>query len=74
MNTPLTLPTDIFANVDKIHKVQCPILIIHGTADQVINISHGKVIVLCFEKFTTHSTSRSRLIQSNFVCLASETL
>jgi fermentation-respiration switch protein FrsA (DUF1100 family) len=42
MKTLVTLPMDIFANIDKIHKVQCPVLIIHGTADRVINVEHGK--------------------------------
>ena len=36
------LPFDKFANIDKIKKVNCPVLIIHGTSDSVIPFSHGK--------------------------------
>lgn len=36
------LPFDKFDNLRKIKSVRCPVLIIHGTQDSVINISHGK--------------------------------
>jgi alpha-beta hydrolase superfamily lysophospholipase len=36
------LPFDKFDNLRKIKAVRCPVLIIHGTEDSVINISHGK--------------------------------
>ncbi|CAG2182392.1 unnamed protein product, partial [Oppiella nova] len=32
---------DPFPNIELISKVDCPILIIHGTEDKVIDISHG---------------------------------
>ncbi|KAL6579138.1 hypothetical protein OROMI_009354 [Orobanche minor] len=32
---------DIYKNVNKIQKVKCPILIIHGTEDEVVNWLHG---------------------------------
>ena len=35
-------PFDRFNNLRKIKKVHCPVLIIHGTADTVINVTHGK--------------------------------
>ena len=35
-------PFDRFNNLRKIKKVHCPVLIIHGTADTVINVAHGK--------------------------------
>jgi len=41
MNTPFTLPIDIFANQDKIHKIRAPIYIFHGKDDTVINYLHG---------------------------------
>jgi len=44
MRTPLTLYFDIFANQDKIHKIHTPIFVIHGTNDEVINVSHGKYL------------------------------
>jgi abhydrolase domain-containing protein 17 len=36
------LPFDKFDNLHKIKSVHCPVLIIHGTEDSVINIAHGK--------------------------------
>jgi abhydrolase domain-containing protein 17 len=36
------LPFDKFDNLRKIKSVHCPVLIIHGTEDSVINIFHGK--------------------------------
>ncbi|KAI4343674.1 hypothetical protein L6164_010995 [Bauhinia variegata] len=43
---------DIYKNIDKIPLVKCPVLIIHGTADGVVDCSHGKQLwELCQEKF-----------------------
>jgi abhydrolase domain-containing protein 17 len=36
------LPFDKFTNLDKIKKVKCPVLIMHGTIDKVIPFSHGE--------------------------------
>jgi fermentation-respiration switch protein FrsA (DUF1100 family) len=36
------LPFDKFNNLQKIKKIHCPVLIIHGTEDSVINVSHGR--------------------------------
>jgi abhydrolase domain-containing protein 17 len=36
------LPFDKFDNLRKIKSVRCPVLIVHGTEDSVINISNGK--------------------------------
>jgi abhydrolase domain-containing protein 17 len=36
------LPFDKFPNLQKITKINIPILIIHGTDDQVIPLKHGK--------------------------------
>ncbi|KAI3914598.1 hypothetical protein MKW92_037865 [Papaver armeniacum] len=33
---------DIYKNIDKILLVSCPVLVIHGTADQVVDCAHGK--------------------------------
>jgi len=41
--TPL-LPIDIFNNISKIGKVKCPVLVVHGDRDAVINVEHGKAI------------------------------
>ncbi|KAL6288157.1 hypothetical protein ACE6H2_012547 [Prunus campanulata] len=43
---------DIYKNIDKIPLVNCPVLIIHGTADEVVDCSHGKQLwELCKEKY-----------------------
>jgi fermentation-respiration switch protein FrsA (DUF1100 family) len=36
------LPFDKFTNLNKIKKVKCPVLIMHGTTDKIIPFSHGK--------------------------------
>ncbi|XP_020267849.1 protein ABHD17B-like [Asparagus officinalis] len=43
---------DIYKNIDKIPLVTCPVLVIHGTADEVVDCSHGKGLwELCKEKY-----------------------
>ncbi|KAF5791885.1 putative serine aminopeptidase, S33, alpha/Beta hydrolase [Helianthus annuus] len=43
---------DIYKNIDKIPLVRCPVLVIHGTADDVVDYSHGKQLwELCVEKY-----------------------
>ncbi|KAG0450206.1 hypothetical protein HPP92_027048 [Vanilla planifolia] len=43
---------DIFKNIDKVPRVTCTVLIIHGTADEVVDWSHGKRLwELCKEKY-----------------------
>nr|DAD35138.1 TPA_asm: hypothetical protein HUJ06_005778 [Nelumbo nucifera] len=43
---------DIYKNIDKIPLVNCPVLIIHGTADEVVDCSHGKQLwELCKLKY-----------------------
>ncbi|KAL8112081.1 uncharacterized protein LOC141705070 isoform X2 [Apium graveolens] len=47
-----TLWLDIYKNIDKVQYVHCPILIIHGTEDEVVDISHGRRLwELCKEKY-----------------------
>ncbi|XP_047328755.1 alpha/beta hydrolase domain-containing protein 17B-like [Impatiens glandulifera] len=41
-NVRITLWFDIFKNIDKIRNVRCPILVIHGTSDEIVDWSHGK--------------------------------
>ncbi len=36
------LPFDKFPNIDKIQRVNCPVLVIHGKADDTIPFSHGE--------------------------------
>ncbi len=35
---------DIFPNINRIKKVQCPVMIIHGVLDEEVHISHGKAL------------------------------
>ncbi|GMI76725.1 hypothetical protein like AT4G24760 [Hibiscus trionum] len=43
---------DIYKNIDKISLVKSPVLIIHGTNDDVVDCSHGKQLwELCQEKY-----------------------
>ncbi|PON58053.1 Alpha/beta hydrolase fold [Parasponia andersonii] len=43
---------DIYKNIDKVPFVNCPVLVIHGTADDVVDWSHGKRLwELCKEKY-----------------------
>ncbi|KAF5178524.1 Alpha/beta hydrolase domain-containing protein 17B [Thalictrum thalictroides] len=43
---------DIYKNIDKIPLVNSPVLIIHGTSDEVVDFSHGKQLwELCKEKY-----------------------
>jgi len=37
-------PFDRFRNIDKIGKVRCPVLIIHGTADEVVPFRNGEAL------------------------------
>lgn len=41
INLRITLPGDMFCNIDKIANVQCPVFFIHGVKDQIVPISHG---------------------------------
>ncbi|XP_076341011.1 alpha/beta hydrolase domain-containing protein 17B-like [Tachypleus tridentatus] len=43
-NTKRTWFFDAFPSIDKIHKVSSPVLVIHGTEDEVIEFSHGLAI------------------------------
>lgn len=38
----MTFWFDIFKNIDKIRNVSCPVLVIHGTNDDIVDFSHGK--------------------------------
>jgi abhydrolase domain-containing protein 17 len=37
-----TFPGDLFPNVDRIGNIACPLLIIHGTRDEVVPFSNGE--------------------------------
>jgi len=42
--TRRTLPGDMFCNVDKVSEVSCPIFVIHGSKDPLVNKSHGVAV------------------------------
>nr|XP_043606999.1 alpha/beta hydrolase domain-containing protein 17B-like [Erigeron canadensis] len=43
---------DIYKNIEKISLVTCPVLVIHGTSDEVVDHSHGKQLwELCKNKY-----------------------
>jgi pimeloyl-ACP methyl ester carboxylesterase len=42
MDSPVTLPMDMFANVDLVHKVRSPTMVVHGKLDTVVPFSHGE--------------------------------
>lgn len=33
---------DIFKNIDKVGSIECPITVLHGTADEVVDVEHGR--------------------------------
>ncbi|KAE8687652.1 Calcineurin-like metallo-phosphoesterase superfamily protein isoform 1 [Hibiscus syriacus] len=48
----MTFWFDIFKNIDKIRHVNCPVLVIHGTDDEIVEWTHGKRLwELAKEKF-----------------------
>jgi fermentation-respiration switch protein FrsA (DUF1100 family) len=38
------LPFDQFKNLDKLARVSCPVLVMHGQADEVISFQHGEML------------------------------
>ncbi|XP_057420202.1 uncharacterized protein LOC130714315 [Lotus japonicus] len=38
----MTFWFDIYKNLDKIRHVNCPVFVIHGTNDDIVDLSHGK--------------------------------
>lgn len=50
-----TLPGDVFANIDKVGKVCCPVFIIHGTRDEIVPVWHGQGLYeVCKKKGTAY--------------------
>ena len=41
-----TLPGDLFPNVDRVGGARCPVLVIHGTHDEVVPFWHGQELFL----------------------------
>lgn len=41
---------DAFPSIDKIHRIRAPTLVIHGTEDEVIHVSHGFALYNRIEK------------------------
>nr|XP_007151683.1 hypothetical protein PHAVU_004G067200g [Phaseolus vulgaris]ESW23677.1 hypothetical protein PHAVU_004G067200g [Phaseolus vulgaris] len=60
---------DIYKNIDKVGAVKCPVLVIHGTADEVVDVSHGKQLwELCKtigkSKATAANGSKKDIVES----------
>jgi hypothetical protein len=47
------LATDMFVNRERINKIFCPLFIVHGSKDEVINNNHSKVCCHPFVLLTT---------------------
>ena len=42
--TPSNKSLSLFCSIDKVQKITSPVLVIHGTEDEVIDFSHGLAI------------------------------
>eukprot|EP00607_Mallomonas_marina_P005055 CAMPEP_0182426532 /NCGR_PEP_ID=MMETSP1167-20130531/13024_1 /TAXON_ID=2988 /ORGANISM="Mallomonas Sp, Strain CCMP3275" /LENGTH=278 /DNA_ID=CAMNT_0024608021 /DNA_START=58 /DNA_END=891 /DNA_ORIENTATION=+ len=49
-NFRFTLPGDLFPNVDRIADISCPILVVHGTRDEVVPFWNGEDLFLTASK------------------------
>eukprot|EP00931_Biecheleriopsis_adriatica_P112248 TRINITY_DN86843_c0_g1_i1.p1 TRINITY_DN86843_c0_g1~~TRINITY_DN86843_c0_g1_i1.p1 ORF type:complete len:260 (+),score=41.31 TRINITY_DN86843_c0_g1_i1:26-805(+) len=45
ITTSMTLPGDMFPNVDRIGQVECPVYVVHGTKDEIVPFTHGEELV-----------------------------
>jgi len=46
-----TMPGDILCNIDRIRNVECPVLVMHGTKDELVPCWHGhKLYEICKER------------------------
>lgn len=55
-----TLPTDKFTNIDRISKIGCPALVLHGTEDSIVPIKHGRKL---FQALPNHHAAESLWIE-----------
>lgn len=46
VNFRITMPGDMFANIDRIGGICCPIFVIHGTRDEVVPFWHGQELFM----------------------------
>mmetsp|Transcript_11363 Transcript_11363/g.34003 ORF Transcript_11363/g.34003 Transcript_11363/m.34003 type:complete len:309 (+) Transcript_11363:1200-2126(+) len=42
LNFRVTVPGDMFPNVDRIKNVACPVLVVHGKKDEIVPLWHGE--------------------------------
>jgi abhydrolase domain-containing protein 17 len=45
LKTTIKIPYDMFSNIDRISAIEIPIIIIHGTEDNVVPFEHGLNLV-----------------------------
>ena len=48
------LPFDQFKNLEKLERVNCPVLVMHGTADEVIAFCHGEALYAAAKEPKSH--------------------
>ena len=44
LNFRFTFPGDMFPNIDRISRIKTPVLIVHGTRDEVFSMDHSKTL------------------------------
>jgi len=42
--SPITLPGDMFANIDRVEKIRTAIMIVHGVRDKLVPFEHGRAL------------------------------
>lgn len=48
----VTLPLiDTFANIDKVARIKCPVLVVHGDQDELVPVRHAQLLVEKVRKF-----------------------
>mmetsp|Transcript_7931 Transcript_7931/g.17000 ORF Transcript_7931/g.17000 Transcript_7931/m.17000 type:complete len:241 (-) Transcript_7931:115-837(-) len=56
LDTKVTCFFDMFANVDKVRRVECPVLVVHGRDDEVVPFEHSSMLLRQLEQRTTTKT------------------
>ena len=51
-----TLPGDMFPNVDRVPNITCPVLVIHGTRDEIVPFWNGEALFMSVRLATSRRT------------------
>jgi len=65
------LPFDKFRNIDKIGQVRCPVLVMHGEADEIVPLWHGQRLFQAAPSPSASSRSPARTTTTSCGWLAS---